>query len=206
MLHLSKKPDAFFRLFVHGALRHMLETCLRFDDDWLAKAGQGYPADARAQIHALTTALTEPPLYQLTEYHWVVLYEALYYYSYFCNEQPLETPLYKDYGIGRVDFDAVVDLFFADTDFLGHPTRGLTAAQRRMMADPLERWALGVGTKPPPPDQLTLTMCPDQWRQDFEAAEAITYASSETGEYPDVPEPKPDGCKDAVDGDASISE
>src|SRR5688572_7801391 len=70
MLHFSRRPDTFFRILVQEAVSHTLKTCLRFDDAWLSKAGQYYPTVARAQIHALTTALTEPPLYQLTEYHW----------------------------------------------------------------------------------------------------------------------------------------
>ena len=192
MLHFSNKPDAFFRTLMHDTLEDMLRTYSRGDTAELSSAEQCGRAQARAHVHALQTAWTDSLLYQLTEYHWFLLYEGLYYYSYSCNEYPLETPLYTEAGITLVDFDAAVNLFFADTDFLGHPTRGLTGAQRRMLEDPMERWALGVGVTPPKPDQLILILCPDQWRHAFEAAETINYASREIGHYPALPDPEAD--------------
>ena len=192
MLHFSQKPDAFFRSLVQEALSHMLQPCLNRDDAWLASTEQYDLTEAKVQLHAMKAALTDSLLYQLTEYHWFLLYEGLYYYSYSCNEYPLETPLYTEAGITLVDFDAAVNLFFPDTDFLGHPTRGLTGAQRRMLEDPMERWALGVGVTPPKPDQLILILCPDQWRHAFEAAETINYASREIGHYPALPDPEAD--------------
>ena len=57
------------------------------------------------------TAAATTELYQPTDYHWLLLYEALETYCSEFNERP-DGPLYAGYGIERLDFGALVDLFF----------------------------------------------------------------------------------------------
>jgi hypothetical protein len=141
----------------------------------------------REQVHALKTASTDTQLFQLTTYHWFLLYEALLTWCESVNEKPELSRVYTTFGIGYVDFDPLFDLFFADPDFLGHPTGGFTAEELKTLQDPDQytRYRMHDGLKPPPHDQLVMTVCPDEWRRQFEQAESLGYFSPEAG-YPDV--------------------
>jgi len=55
--------------------------------------------------------------YELTDYHWLVLYSCLQLYCDLHNDGAIGDQV-GPYEIEHVDFDALVDRFFFDTDFL----------------------------------------------------------------------------------------
>ena len=187
MFHFSNKPDEFFLDLLHEALDHELRRLGRLSDDWLAEAGRFYPDVTKSQLAALKTALVDTMWYQLDEYHWFVLYEALLIFCEVFNEIPQDSRLNAQYEVGTIDFYGIVDVFFADTDCLGYPTGGLTVERRRILEEPMERWALGIGVTPPPRDKLALTVCPIEVVLAFERAPCRVYLT-DTGTYPDCPE------------------
>ena len=180
MLHFANKPDKIFRILLEEALDDMLRV-LSARDHSLAEGGLLYPKEMRKQVHALKAALADTTLYQLTEYHWFLLYEAVLGWCESVNEMPELSRVYTDYGIGYVDFDPVFDLFFADTDFLGYPTGGFTAEQLKRLQDPdeQERCRMSDGLKPPLPDKLAMTVCSEEWRRQIEAAESVPFPSTD---------------------------
>jgi hypothetical protein len=62
-------------------------------------------------------------LYQLTDYHWLLLYEALWRFCEVFNDEPEEIAptLAKQYGINEIAFHELLDWYFWDTDFLTSP-------------------------------------------------------------------------------------
>jgi len=96
------------------------------------------PALARATLLDLVAKLRLPEEYVPTEYHWLLMYECLKTLIEVLNDDPLPSlvarlttlatahdALYlsfptraKDIAGFHIDFDALVDMYFWDTDFL----------------------------------------------------------------------------------------
>ena len=117
---------------------------------------------AGVTLAQLLTAIRAPGLYQLTDYHWLLLYDGLRVYCALHNDAAREAPTTTlpvgPYQIGPIDFDAVVDQYFWDTDFL---LESPTLTELR----PEGRQSLGVADEvfgiaqglPPHPEELSLT-------------------------------------------------
>ena len=93
---------------------------------------------ARETLVDLLAKLRLPEEYELTEYHWILLYEGLKVQIDFLNDMPLpliverlktlvtaKDELYlslptqsKEVAGFHIDFDALIDRYFWDTDFL----------------------------------------------------------------------------------------
>ncbi len=97
MLHFANKPDKIFRILLEEALNDMLRV-LSARDRSLAEGGLLYPKEMRKQVHALKAALADTTLYQLTGYHWFLLYEAVLGWCESVNEMPELSRVYTDYG------------------------------------------------------------------------------------------------------------
>jgi len=73
-------------------------------------------------IERLLRASHGRTLYQLTDYHWLLLYEVLSKFAELFNDEPEivvgGSELVTTYGIQEVDFAEFLDLYFWDTDFL----------------------------------------------------------------------------------------
>jgi hypothetical protein len=94
------------------------------------------PRTAARLIEDLLAASRDTRLYQLTDYHWLVVYRCLEAFCDLHNDEAATDPTGRadvgPYSIGSIDFGAIVDRFFWDTDFLiGPELLELSADQRR---------------------------------------------------------------------------
>jgi hypothetical protein len=173
MLRFARKPDRVFRVILHGALeirRDMIAELV----DFPARGREEYPAafPALARFFAPEAALDvldrllqaskARTLYQLTDYHWLVLHDCLEAFCDLHNDSARDsrsgTHRVGPYAIGRIDFEAILDRFFWDTDFLAGPELlELTPEQRReQLGYSDETFGIAAGLAPHP-DELRLT-------------------------------------------------
>lgn len=164
MLRLQRKPDPVFLAILHDALELRLdevrELAERGDaDEWR----EFYPMLARyftpqtlvSVLDRLITASKDTRLYQLTDYHWLVIYDCLETYSDVHNDMARESPdrmrPVGPYRIGRVEFDSIVQSFFWDTDFLsGDELVDVGAEFREQHGYSPEAFAIAAGLAPHP--------------------------------------------------------
>ncbi|HTU00620.1 MAG TPA: hypothetical protein VMG58_02345 [Candidatus Sulfotelmatobacter sp.] len=127
MLRFAKVPDPVFLAVVDTAIGFMLDhlDLLRdLEEDW----ADDFPNAAKVfsipvvqdTLPRLRAASREPALYQLTDYHLLLLYDALKFLS--DNHNGLYSPKKPGpigpYEVGKLDFPALVDQFFWGTDSL----------------------------------------------------------------------------------------
>jgi hypothetical protein len=83
MLRFARPPDRVFGAILHAALEFTRDTLAdlsgEYKDDWVAQypnAARCLPADTAATLlDQLVAASRDAQLYQLTDYHWLVLYD-----------------------------------------------------------------------------------------------------------------------------------
>ncbi len=180
MLRFAQRPDSVFLAILREALEDLHETLTDLEaEDWPAQ----YPtaarcfgsALARTTLGQLLTASRADQLYQPTDYHWLLLYDCLRVYCDIHNDDAQEAPTQTlpvgPYQIGPIDFDALVDLYFWDTDFLleGHTLAGLGPDGRMSVDVADEVFGISQGL-PPHPDGLRLTMWSEPCREGAEAS------------------------------------
>jgi hypothetical protein len=200
MLRFAQRPDAIFLGILHDSLEDLQEILTDADEGfWPAQyptAARCFSPDlARATLDQLLTASQAKQLYQLTDYHWLLLYDCLRVYceihNDYAQEVPSKTLPLGPYQIGRIDFDAVVDQYFWDTDFLleGPTLAGLGPEGRKSMGVADETFGIAQGL-PPHPDELMLTLWAEPgWEEAGEEGEAVglvipEYPPAEKGGLP----------------------
>jgi len=169
MLRFSNEPDECSLAILHVALADALDW---FDDhqdchedftvDYPESAKCFTPALAEKTLKDLLRASQESALYQLTDYHWLLLYEVLLIFTHVFNDEPESVvggkELVTKYGRKTVDFHDFLDSYFWDTDFLadpvgminmGHESRQSMGFNQEAYAV-IQRWA-------PHPEELALT-------------------------------------------------
>lgn len=126
MLYFQAKPDPVFIAILHAALEVAADSIEEASDDesW----PEDYPRLARcftreaalAVIGELLAASRAEALYQITDYHWLVVHECLHDHCAVHNDlvrhegpQPV-----GPWRVGPIDVPALLDLYFWDTDFL----------------------------------------------------------------------------------------
>ncbi len=173
MLRFADTPDERALAILHAALTDALEELGGFNDD-----PEGYheffttsypesakcftPALAEKTLKDLLRASQESALYQLTDYHWLLLYELLLIFTNVFNDDPEGVvggkELVTKYGVKNIDFHDFLDCYFWDTDFLadpdgminmGHESRQSMGLNQEAYAV-IQRWA-------PHPEELALT-------------------------------------------------
>jgi hypothetical protein len=97
MLRFAQPPDAVFLAILHDALEDLQETLADLEaEDWPAlyplAACCFSPDLARTTLAELLTASRAPELYQLTDYHWLLLYDGLRVYCAIHNDYAREAP------------------------------------------------------------------------------------------------------------------
>jgi hypothetical protein len=92
--------------------------------------------------------LDETVLYYLTDYHWLVVHDALLSLCVGHNNTPAEFPRVGPYRIGALDFNQIVDKYFWDVDFLIPEIVDLTSKQRESAGISPEAWAIAAHLKP----------------------------------------------------------
>jgi hypothetical protein len=152
--------------------------------------------DAVELVEQLLTASKEPTLYQITDFHWLILYAALKAYCDDHNDMARDSergvlPV-GPYEIGEIDFDYIVDRFFWDLDFLaGEDLLSLSPNQRRhQLGISDETYSIAAGLKPHP-DELRIVPWAASGR---EAADEMTGPTA--GRIPVYP---PDDSADLAD-------
>ncbi len=172
MLRFASKPDRVFRAILHAALASRRDDIAEFvecpgDDPAEYRAafprlGRFFaPQVAIDVLDRLLAASRARTLYQLTDYHWLVLYDCLETFSAVHNDLAAEsrsgTSRVGAYAIGPIEFDAILDSFFWDTDFLVGPEfLELSPEQRREFRFSEETFGIAAGLAPHP-DELRLT-------------------------------------------------
>jgi hypothetical protein len=177
MLRWNETPDQVFQAIVHDCLesiRDMIEAYdhaeeptegerearhIEYRDEFprLARYFAGRQAVALLKT-LLKASQDDGTLYQLTDYHWLLLYESLRVYAEIENDHarisgmPIRCGPYR---IGRLDFEEIVDYYFWDTDFMIPALATMPEDARRQMGVSPETWGLACGLTPHP-DELEI--------------------------------------------------
>jgi len=129
MLRFQEPPDEISLAILHAALADASDWIDDNQDDpedfarvYPESAKCFTPQLAKKTIERLLRASHGRTLYQLTDYHWLLLYEVLSKFAELFNDEPEivvgGSELVTKYGIQEVDFAEFLDLYFWDTDFL----------------------------------------------------------------------------------------
>ena len=131
MIYFQTKPDAMFEAILKEAFASEASEIQLLSDDGAIDSWEGLypetsqrlcPYEAVRVLVQLSAAVNDSRVYRLTDLHWLVLYEAL---RNFCathndllDDFDQHTRPVGDYKIGEVDGEALVTIYFWDTDFL----------------------------------------------------------------------------------------
>jgi hypothetical protein len=191
VIRFTCKPDEIFSVVINEAIERTVDSYLNFDDsrdqeEWLCaclprSARLFTSPEAKQQLLAVQTAHNHRQLHDLTKHHWLLLYEALETFSHEFNEQPTG-PLTERYGIVRLNFSRIVNLFFWDTAFLEETGARMTRHERQIMVIMPESLGLMAGFKHHP-DELAIHRTDPALERDFQAQEVVPWNSS-AHEYP----------------------
>jgi hypothetical protein len=179
MLRFQACPDRVFTAILHdalelgGALLRVRRTRPRPAELQQREAVYAslYPRtstfftrlEALDVMTALLAASRDAAVYQITDFHWLVLYECLEAFCGLHNDsvkgKRRTTRAVGLYRIGPIDFDFIVDHFFWDTDFLlGRDLLELSPDQRqRQLGVSDEAFSIAAGLKPHP-DELRIVL------------------------------------------------
>jgi hypothetical protein len=168
MLRFETRPDKILVAILSSALElqkayvdELIETETGPVSQWWPAAEPMLarffdPPTAARLIEGLLTANCDTRLHQLTDYHWLVVYRCLEAFCDLHNDEAATDPTGRadvgPYSIGSIDFDAIVDRFFWDTDFLiGPELLELSPHQRRQqLGFSDEAFSIAAGLKPHP--------------------------------------------------------
>ncbi len=168
MLRFQEPPDEISLAILHAAFADASDWIDDNQDDpedfarvYPESAKCFSPKLAKKTIKRLLRASHGRTLYQLTDYHWLLLYEVLSKFAELFNDEPESvsggSELVTRYGIQEVDFAEFLDLYFWDTDFLtdsedliqmGHESRESLGLNKEAYGV-IQRWA-------PHPEELEL--------------------------------------------------
>jgi len=118
------------------------------------------PALAEQTLKNVLQCSHDPALYQLTDYHWLLLYEVLLEFSEIFNDEPelvVEEEWIAQYGIQEIDFGDFIDLYFWDIDFMTKPDDVIDMREvgREFMDFSPEAYGV-IQRWPPHPEELEL--------------------------------------------------
>ncbi len=135
MLYFARKPDLIFTAILHAALESEGESIKGFVNSDADLWEACYPESSRYLTAAtcldvliqLFCASRDPIVYCPTDYHWLLLYEVLQNFCVIHNDLAPAAPKgwrpIGEFKLSEIDFDALVDIYFWDTDFLIEPMR-----------------------------------------------------------------------------------
>ena len=130
MLRFQYPPDSIFLDILHRAIEEVLWWLelteydqKAFSNSYCQSAKCFHPKLAQKTLKQLLRASKAKSLYQLTDYHWLLLYEALWRFCELFNDEPkqIAPTLAKQYGINEIAFHELIDWYFWDTDFFTSP-------------------------------------------------------------------------------------
>ena len=116
---------------------------------------------AEQTLKDLLRASQDSALYQLTDYHWLLLYEVLERFTEVFNDEPDivtgGSRLVSKYKIRKIDFHEFIDHYFWDMDFLTNPDYMINLGQKDREGMGFNKEAYGVIQRwPPHPEELEL--------------------------------------------------
>ncbi|HQU27519.1 MAG TPA: hypothetical protein PKZ24_00120 [Nitrospirales bacterium] len=131
MLYFRTKPDPVFLVLVEEALRWELAGFRRISaandlESWFVE----YPVlervftpySAMVALEDLLRAHAQDTVYRPTDFHWLAIYECLKNYCLWHNDRLSDSkePFLRlqAYRFGYLDFEAIVERYFWDEDFL----------------------------------------------------------------------------------------
>lgn len=131
MIYFQSKPDLVFTTIVQEALDSESLEIHQLADDAAIDSWEGlYPHSSRNLIpyeairmmKQLLAASRDTMVYRISESHWLLLYECL---KNFCcthndliEDEPNGLRAVGQYKLGLLDNEAMVEIYFWDTDFL----------------------------------------------------------------------------------------
>ena len=130
MLRFQYPPDSIFLDILHRAIEEVLWLLelteydqKAFSNSYCQSAKCFHPKLAQKTLKQLLRASKAKSLYQLTDYHWLLLYEALWRFCELFNDEPkqIAPTLANQYGINEIAFHELIDWYFWDTDFFTSP-------------------------------------------------------------------------------------
>ena len=200
MLRFSKNPDDVFTAILEESLQFVMDEVSDLietnDLDYYAiilvfSHKIFHPKRALETLEKLLGCHKQPELYNLNDYHYLLIYDALYLFSTIHNDRVKEAKTKKDrseasmidsFKIKEIDFDAMVDFYFWDTDFLmgSGDLFDLGMDKRKEIGISHEAFAISQAL-PPHPEELELKI------YDHESQEIIKseYFTLESKKYPD---------------------
>lgn len=174
MLRFARRPDHVFHAITSEVLDQAIDNAMMFREGHVfseedkQERQEWYEACFPLSSHLLTSdeavALLnrlreahqdQSTLYQLTDYHWLLLYEAFGLYCDHHNDSGRIASPIGPYRVGRLDSGAMFDAFFWDLDFVTPEIKDLTPTQRECIQVSDETWAVVQGLKPHP-DEVSL--------------------------------------------------
>ena len=130
MLRFQYPPDSIFLDILHSAIEGFLGDLElteydqeEFSNSYPESAKCFHPKLAHKTLKQVLRGSQAKSLYQLTDFHWLLLYEVLWKFCVLFNDEPEEIApaLEEKYGFCKIGFYEIIDLFFWDTDFLFSP-------------------------------------------------------------------------------------
>ncbi len=124
--------------------------------------------------------------YELTDYHWLVLYSCLQLYCDLHNDGAIGTgDQVGPYEIEAIDFDAIVERFFFDTDFLMGPV--LLAAEEAspgQLHATRQAWKIAARLRPEAKDLRVVEVASSAESEGGRESARRVPASGYVGPYP----------------------
>jgi hypothetical protein len=130
MLYFTRKPDLVFTAILHSALESECERLTGFINTDADLWEGCYPTSSRYftaptafdVLTQLFCASRDPIIYCPTDHHWLLLYEVLQNFCVIHNDLAPAAPKgwrpIGEFKLSEIDFEALVDIYFWDTDFL----------------------------------------------------------------------------------------
>ena len=207
MLRFQSHPDKVFTAILKESIELMIdevhnaeyftnskEEVSEYLKPYLPNASKVFnPKTALNTLKEMLVCLGKPQLYQLNDYHYLLLYDTL---SNLCDlhndavrecetkEDRKQLSQIGDYFIEELLFDELVDLYFYDTDFLIDPEAMMELGHkgREQMAFNEETYAISQGLAPHP-EELELKVHEGAIPIEIDPS---PYFGSKSKVYPDI--------------------
>ena len=200
VIYFQTKPDAVFEVILEEALLSEMTEVKMLGDDGAIDSWEGlYPESSSAfgpytairLMAQLLAATRDASVYHLLVVHWSVLYECL---QNFCathndlvEDDPQGSRAIGAFRIGRVDGEAIVTIYFWDTDFLLRP---MSIDRLTLEHDEFDEGPVDEGTQESSEDSVGDAVSPLEMVEDVDwiVPEAGAFFRTGSIEYPDTKE------------------
>lgn len=183
MLRFETPPDRIFMAILEESISLMIDLIREIKavkdlpgnelEFLLPTAGKVFgPLTAIKTRKRILACNKRPGLYRLNDYHYLLLYDTLQYFCEIHNDMVKEAHSGFEkqrmskvgaFYIERIDFDALIDIYFYDIDFLmdGDTMIGLGLERRKELGLNDETFGISQGMAPHP-DELKIKRQDDE--------------------------------------------